>query len=262
MSGEDLNNNALYRKIERQEFNPHQYMDRPTLNHLINHRPQIYVPPSENVWIAEMIPKIQYEIPRFIPKPDWYLIAEEHDTIHGMRHLLRTIILSSLLAHHFRYSQRDREKAMIAAAMHDLRRENDLFDKGHAARAADWFANNCSEIIHHFGISLTAEDCEDIKFRVLFHDTPYRRIFQKHPDIIAQYQKYQLGVDLLKTADASDRFRLPSPAFWFKSDLVVLQPPAGILDFAFELMAVSESSFLDGDSAEDSVLNALTTLFG
>jgi len=136
------------------------------------------------------------------PKEDWFLRRSSSEGIHGMRHILRVIINSYILCHF--YNCPDWYPCAIAASVHDLRRRSDGCDNKHGERAARWFVNTQSPSSR----SLSEKDKHNIFYAVKYHDVEYNRIPKQ------KYLEHKNIIDILKCADALDRFRLPKIKWW------------------------------------------------
>lgn len=248
----------LYRVLEKgPPFPLHQYMDRETVSHLQAHRPIFKPDPLKKRAILERIPEIIRKITPFIPNSKWYLISEEQHTIHGMRHLVRTMVFIEILCDINNLSEEICQHAIVIAGLHDLRRENDLFDYEHAERCAQWLQTNWDEINRFFRINWSFHEWSKMYYAILYHDVPYYKILNN-----PEYKSYQIYIDLIKTADALDRYRLPNPNWWLKNKLIQLQPSEELMEFAYELAMYSEYLYQDLHDGTKSVFQALLNLKG
>jgi len=73
------------------------------------------------------------------------------DSIHGLRHTMRVIALAHIIAETIQTGA-TRSEILLAAALHDLRRENDRRDPNHGQRAASWWLENKSIICDAFHV--------------------------------------------------------------------------------------------------------------
>ncbi len=240
------------------QFPKHHYMDLETINWIEENKPTFNINISTKRSIKPEIDKILLEIKKFTPLSNWFLNPEEENTIHGMRHILRVTFFSLVLV-----SLKDYDKecpnifqnVLVASALHDLRRRNDLVDLYHSKRTARWFKENISSVENHYEIHLSEGDIDEIYQAILLHNKPYKDIFDN-----PEYIKYKTLTDILKTADALDRYRLPNVSFWINDKHLSLIPTDNLKQIAFELLILSELNFLNGSSNVDSILIALNEL--
>lgn len=237
-------------------------MDLKTVDWLQKNKPSFKIDPSIKFNLKSNIAKFIKNISKYIPPPEWFFVSKEIDTIHGMRHILRVIFFTQVLL-----SLRDQEKSqdkpnllrnsLIASSLHDLRRRNDLPDINHSNRAAKWFATYTSFFENQFEIQLTEEDVDEIYYTIYFHNKPYKDVRFSRTE---QFKKYKTTIDILKTADALDRYRLPNISFWIKDKHLSIIPSENLRQVAFELLISSESNFIKGFSNVESVLIGIKEL--
>jgi hypothetical protein len=243
---------SLIELIQKGKLPLHQFMDVETVNWIKKNRPsfQISSPPTD---LKPMLNDYLSEIKKYVPDPAWFLVPKKRDSIHGMRHILRVIFHSTHLAWlNGAKSSRLIKNSLVASSLHDLRRKNDLMDLFHGKRAARWFKKNISLIENHFEIHLSQEDIKAIYYSMSFHDLPYENIVKN-----IKYEQYKDLTDILKTADALDRYRLPSVRLWFKDRYVSFIPSDYLKYMAYQLVISSETKFLNGFTNLNSVLNAI-----
>lgn len=245
---------SLIELIQKGKLPLHQFMDFETINWIKENIPSfdLSTPPKFN-----LKPDFLSEIKKFIPDVTWFLISKKKDSIHGMRHILRVTFHSLHLSSLSRgKSPRLFKNSLIASSLHDLRRKNDLMDLYHGKRAARWFKKNISLIENQYEIHLSQEDIKAIYYSMSFHDLPYENIVKN-----VNYERYKDLTDILKTADALDRYRLPSIRLWFKDQYVTVIPSDYLKYMAFQLVITSETKFLNGLTNVNSVLNAIEDFF-
>lgn len=248
---------ALIELIRKGTIPRNQYMDLETLNWIKKNRPSFNLDDELDLSIKSGIEKSLSLIESFIPLVDWFLVLKKKDTIHGMRHIIRVIIHSFfLLDVNKEFSPKYLKNALVAASIHDLRRRTDLMDINHGKRAARWFKNNVKLVEDEYEIQFSDNDIEEIFYAIHFHNTPYETIVSTE-----NYQKYKILTDILKTADAMDRYRLPSLRLWIKEKYLSYIPPDQIKQIAYKLVVSSETKFLEGLSNKESVLSTIKELF-
>lgn len=113
-------------------------------------------------------------------KPEWF----KHNpySIHGILHEYRVLVLASILA---AWEKADSESICFAAIFHDVRRNNDGFDKKHADRASKW--------VKQFKL----KTIDEIEYLIKWHTPSDKDI----PELT-------LNLKCFKDADALDRWRI------------------------------------------------------
>ncbi len=247
---------SLRERVDTGKLPRHWYMDLNTLTRIKRNKPNFKNSAEFNSNLISQIDKLTSELKRFIPDSTWFLVPEEINTIHGVRHLLRVNFLSMLLITLDKKIPIDFIKmSAITSSLHDLRRRNDLLDTPHARRGAKWFIKNTSLIRDFFKIELSEEEIDTIYYSILFHDLPYKKISDD-----PNYKKYKVFIDITKTADALDRYRLPKVDWWIKDHLVSFVPSDDFKLVAYQLVVSSETHFLNGIDGATSVFKALENL--
>ncbi|MFB7367152.1 hypothetical protein ACFC05_33675, partial [Streptomyces hydrogenans] len=92
---------------------------------------------------------------------------------------------------------------------------------------------------------------------VRLHDLPYERFA---PDDRADHARTRTITDLLKAADALDRYRLPKLTWWPTPARVRSEAFADLRTTAFELVVRSESAWLAGADSAEAVLSSLAIM--
>lgn len=164
----------------------HQYIDIDTISWYENHW-------YNNTEVFSWKP-IEYEsIKDFIPLKSYYLYYKLYNSIHWIRHTLRVIIISSIIANHLVLNNIDKNNLLMAAGVHDTWRINDNADPNHSQRSANIFKKIRRKIyicnIHY----------KSIYNAVFYHN-------RKHP---VELNKVYPSILLLKAADGLERFRFP-----------------------------------------------------
>ncbi|WP_256178064.1 hypothetical protein [Kitasatospora aureofaciens] len=221
----------------------HQYLDQHTLTWIAGHRPTG--------------PGVRATMPHrpvlLVPDDSWFASPAVIDSIHGSRHNARVALLVQLLAHHHGLDHGSALALAAAAACHDCRRHHDRDDPGHGQRAARWLAGNLDTVAAAFGKTVTAETIT----AVYLHDHPYDAFTD---DQARAYRRSSLLVDLLKAADALDRYRLPLARWWPDLSRLRVAVPAWLLPIAFDLVLHSEQARLDGAAHREALDHALHTV--
>jgi hypothetical protein len=226
----------------------HQYMDHETWTWIATNRPAVAAAPSGDPL------RLEFPADRVAVPAPWHLEPATVDSIHGTRHLMRTAVNATLLATHLGLPPDARTAALIAGAIHDCRRAHDQDDPGHGARAADWFLGHLNAVTDHFGLPLDGAWPERIATAVALHDIAYEQFGD-----VEQRQHESAGpiVDVLKAADALDRYRQPKLKWWPNDDRLRIVPPAWLKSFAYRLVLRSEANHLAGFPSDRSVIAAL-----
>jgi len=184
----------------------------------------------------------------FIPDKKWFFDKKQFDSIHGCRHLLRVALWAML----FRKSKRSLVKVeiiIIAAVLHDIRRHNDRGDMGHGLRSARWVKKNFSIISKKFNIKFNADDIEEIYWLIYFHELPLDLI-----KLDKNYIKFKESVDIIRMADAIDRYRLPKLKWWIDQKKLGIRISDSIKCTAFNFIILSEEYFLKTGLSVDSII--------
>jgi hypothetical protein len=207
----------------------HQYMDRTTLAWIAANRPTG--------------PGVRATMPHrpllLVPEGSWFARREAVDSIHGIRHGARVALLVQLLAHDRGIGPGRTQALAVAAACHDCRRHHDRDDPGHGQRAARWLAQNTATVAAALGAAPTPEAIT----AVALHDVAHHAFTD---DQASAHRQHQDAADLLKAADALDRYRLPLARWWPDPKQFRLPAPAWLHLLAHNLVVHSEQARLDG----------------
>lgn len=239
---------SLFELAKKNKLPLHQFIDFETIEWINLNKPNFKLSQKSKI----ELPKRHF-IERFVPEKSWFLDKREIDSIHGLRHLLRTIIHSAILTTRFISCDKKSQKiAMIIASIHDIGRKNDKDDLEHGKRSAAWFRKNVSRIEKKFRINFEKEEKEKIYWAIFFHgllkfDSKYK-VF---------YKKFKNEINIIKAADALDRFRLPKIKWWINEKMIDIKLNEEIKDCAFNLVVKSEMSFLNGQTSINSVIKLL-----
>lgn len=112
---------------------------------------------------------------------------------------------------------------------------NDKNDPEHGFTAAEWFLKNRKLF------DVSSRDAKEIYYAVRYHNIPEKYI-PKEIDL-----KYKRSINLLKCADALDRFRLPKVKWWLNEDYLKIKPPEQLINFAKYLIIETEKYCLKGN---------------
>lgn len=148
----------------------HQYMDRATAEWIAAHRPAA----RSHSPRAVLRPVTRALVRRAGLPHDWLAEPRLADSIHGVRHGLRTAALAAVLAEASGLGAEETAVAVVAAAVHDCRRHHDRDDPGHGARAADWLTAHADTVWDRFGLGPPRPaNLFRAATAVRLHDVPY-----------------------------------------------------------------------------------------
>lgn len=218
-----------------------QFIDEQTIKWIEDNKPLFFIEDEMRLLGKDIIK-------RFTPANDWFSNKEIINSIHGLRHILRVTILAKLIAVESFYSQKF-ENLLVAAAIHDIRRENDNGDLNHGLRAAKWFKFNFRVVEKKFKIKFTKQDIADIYWIVALHGLPLNSLMKNK-----NYIRLKDGLDIIRIADALDRYRLPKIKWWINDKIIGYRASPQLKQLAFDLVVESEKKYLNGDDSVKSIL--------
>lgn len=233
----------------RRQLPLHQHMDHATVAWISDHRPDL--PPTS-------VPVLRAQSTELLAHGGlptrWWADPRLYTSLHGVRHAMRTAALAAVLAEANGLDDADAATAILAAAVHDCQRRHDQDDRGHGARAAIWLAANADTVWGHFGLAATPRRIVQAATAVRLHDIPYEEFAA---DDAADHARAERITDLVKAADALDRYRLPKLKWW--PDARHVHEPAfdQLRGLAFDLVLASERAYLAGASGPAAVRYAL-----
>ncbi|OIP76885.1 hypothetical protein COS23_01960 [bacterium (Candidatus Moisslbacteria) CG02_land_8_20_14_3_00_36_53] len=235
---------SLFELAERKKLPLHQFIDGETVKWVIKNKPKFGK-------TGELKLPSRKILKRFIPDNSWFLQAKEIDSIHGMRHILRVAVNAILIVKKYFYEKRI-ENLIIAAVIHDIRRKNDKDDFKHGLRSANWFRENATLVGKKFNVEFRDEDIKEIYWLIFSHELPRADLKENK-----NYCRFRRGIDIIRIADALDRYRLPKTKWWINEEIIGLVIPDIFKKSAFNLIIKSELNFLKGKNSQESVLNVL-----
>lgn len=223
----------------RGELPRHQRMDLGTLQWISSHRPEE---------LAAGNAKFDWDAlrPLIVPE-DWFATYEAVDGIHGVRHGGRVSALAGLIAELADLPEHKVNEARLAGALHDCRRFHDQDDVGHGARAAHWFGQHRRGVLDNFA-ALDQARTGVVAAAIELHDIPYDDFTDHEHEL---YDVDPTVCDIVKAADALDRYRLPKIKWWPRPELLRLKPPGWLYRTAFDLVITTEGARLRGVSNEE-----------
>lgn len=122
---------------------------------------------------------------------------------------------------------------MVAASIHDLRRSVDMREDSHGLNASKWFLKN-----KHLFKGLSKKEIDSIVFAVSHHD-----IYSNEKILDKEGIKL---FNILKAADALDRFRLPKKEWWPNQKFISIKLSNKFLEFAKNFVIQTEKDRLAG----------------
>jgi len=245
---------SLVALAERKQLPFHQFMDAATVDWIAAHRLQ--VPIHDERLDPALGEHARWLLSMTALPASWFAEPQVADSIHGLRHGMRTAAYAALLAEQAGLEEHLSSALVIAAAIHDCQRLHDKDDTGHGARAAAWLDAHAGLVADHFRVSAGITDkFWQAAIAVRLHDIPYQTFA---PVNEAEYVQAKLASDLLKAADALDRYRLPKLKWWPNPSHLRIALPAHLQSFAYELVLETERAHLDGLSSAAAVEHALS----
>ncbi|PYC82766.1 hypothetical protein C7C46_09565 [Streptomyces tateyamensis] len=236
---------SLVELAARKELPNHQFTDSATVEWIKANRPD-FTPG----WPQPLRDTTKALIEQAAIPTRWLAEPRLADSIHGHRHGLRTAVLAALLADLHRLDESDTATTVIAAAVHDCQRQHDKDDPGHGSRAAVWLGANADLVWTHFHLRPTPTDVIKAATAVRLHEVPYEKFTA---DDRADHARSAQICDIVKAADALDRYRLPKLSWWPNSRYVREPAFDQLLPLAYDLVVTSEEAFLSGASSTAAV---------
>lgn len=226
---------SLIKLAKKDRLPEHQYMDEDTLN-WANRNGQHFLN-CDTELDPDIFSKLE-KIDGYVPSLEWFTNKEVVSGIHGLRHIMRVCVNLKLL---FSEMKKGNDTLLIAAALHDIKRVRDREDSSHGFKAADWFSKNTQEIEDYYKTKFSKKEKCKIYNAIRFHASDYEEFASSE-----EYEKYGNIIDLLKTADSLDRFRLPKLKWWIDDDYLKIKPSQKIINFSFKCFFYSEKFALSG----------------
>lgn len=201
----------LYRKLLQKPYPEMQMLDRESINWLTyNCRP-------EEVPIKEVIADYK---PILLTPYKHYLkhhASQRFNTIHGIRHQLRTMLYVWILSQYLNINDDENIKPLlIATFFHDIMRQDDNKDELHGINSANWIGRHFVELPESV---LDAVKCHNEEGT------------GEQKDILCS---------ILKAADALDRYRLPKANWWPDQNRMPIKCPDKIINFCKYLTIETE----------------------
>lgn len=233
----------------RRQLPLHQHMDHATIAWISDNRPDLS-PASA--------PVLRWQSKELLAHGGlptrWWADPRLYTSLHGVRHAMRTAAFAAVFAEANGLDDDDTATTIVAAAVHDCQRRNDKDDHGHGARAAIWLAANADTVWGHFGLTATPRRIVRAATAVRLHDVPYEAFTT---DDRTDHARAERITDVVKAADALDRYRLPKLKWWPNAQYVREPAFDQLRGVAFDLVLASELAYLAGASGTAAVRYAL-----
>lgn len=235
---------SLSDEVNNNIFKSHQFLDADSLKYIkINVEPVMWATPyiSERFWL--------YMKNHFQPesyKSEWYVDQNIAKGIHGINHALRTAVNICMLV--FTHKIHINIPALVYAAFrHDCGRLVDTRDANHGMRSAQLVSSDPD-----FSSSPISRYRKEIIASIQLHNQDYKEI--KNTET---YKENKIAVELLKTADALDRYRLPRKDWWAKDEYLRIVPSDIERRFAYHLMQEMEFDYLSCGNSIKAINHAM-----
>jgi hypothetical protein len=221
---------SLVELAEKRSLPLFQFMDSETCDWIEKHNPRLGYNGKPSAIARPLFRKMRLSA-------NWFQESRTIESIHGMRHLCRCGWYSLYLGSLLQLDECMTKNLVLAAMLHDIRREHDKDDPGHADRGATWFRSNAQSVQSFVDVSLSADDIDLIAVAIELHELPYDRfsISNRHA-----YNRTALLTDALKAVDALDRYRLPRLKWWLNDSQVKIHIPNWLKQTAFDIVLQTE----------------------
>ena len=109
-------------------------------------------------------------------------------------------------------------------------------------------------IFELFGFSTEEETWENVLKAITYHEEDYENI--PHKDRNDDF------VNLLKAADALDRYRLPKMSWWINDKFLTIKPKPEEKNFAFNMVTFTEKELLEKKSYREIIIKYIEKYAG
>ena len=241
---------CLFKLATQKELPLHQNLDEETLSWIKSNVPD----QIKNIDFSELAREVDLEkISCFVPMESWFLSESRINSLHGIRHLIRTTIYAHCLG--LKLHEKQLNNLLIATSLHDISRKNDKNDMGHSSRALKWYQKNKRKVLSKYKV--IDVDNNIIENLIKFHELNYEDLGQE-----SFYKRNEEMVNIIKTADALDRYVQPRKKWWMNEKYLKIIPSIELKAFAFNLVVSSEEKHLRGIDSKNSVLLSLKEFQG
>lgn len=224
----------LYLQLQSRPYPKQQFLDQESVNWLREH--------------AKPQPVSVHDLtPAFRPLPadwlelqgDWFLQEDSAFGIHGIRHLWRVAVFAWVLLQMYypsMFADDTVHDFIWAAHLHDIRRQDDNADPEHGERTADW-------IIEQFP-SLSPDVVTAVRLHVADQLT----------DLLSD--DTLIFTQVLKTADALDRYRLPKKKWWPDPNRLPLAVSNDVIEFC-KFITICTEQLATGSRQFEELINEI-----
>jgi hypothetical protein len=234
---------SLVEKAIKGQLPSYQKMNKETLQWIIANNPLVGVMLHKYHFDYDIVDILK----QFIPQTNWFLNQHTINGIHGLRHMLRVSALSIKISKDKHISEDQITNLLIAANLHDIRRNNDNSDDGHGERCSEWLLKNKDEILSKYKLQNNKlVNIELISKLIYYHDINLHDIEQTYSEDIL--------LSILRLSDGLDRYRQPKIKWWPNFNYFNLHPSLEDQKFAYDLVVESEKKYLLGLSNTNSVI--------
>lgn len=238
---------SLIQLADRGNLPLHQDLDSETLNWIRKNEPNEF----KNVDFSPIARQIELnKIAKFVPLETWFTSPLKVNSLHGIRHLMRVTIYTYYLSLSLPIDEKLTNSLLIAASLHDIRREDDKGDEGHADRGAEWYGKNDSSVLKKYEVGNI--DNSFVGRLISLHEFSDDKL-RRNRFYVENYQT----VDVLKAADALDRYIQPKKKWWIDDKYLRLVPSIELKVFAYNLILRSEGKYLNGINSKEATLTSL-----
>ena len=239
---------SLVQLANEKRLPDHQYMDSQTLDWIRKNKPDGYS--NSLVKRVSFTTDVVEILSHYSPETDWFLEPDIINSIHGLRHVLRCLAHTSILSKRVHFSAKETSEVLIAISLHDCRRTGDKNDSEHGKRASEWFIANLTTLQIKWK-QLAGLNVKKIAKIIELHEVPYT-------EFKTIEESYLPLINVLKTADALDRYRQPKLKWRINEKYIKLQPTKIEKFFAYNLVIKSENRYLSNNSSYLSVINTVS----
>lgn len=209
----------LYKQLLERPYPQHQSMDTESAMWILNNAG------CQEVQIYNVFPSYEpFPLSELAIEQAWFSTRQGSVGLHGINHGFRTSlyawILLQLIPEEKQLTSKEAISFLQAAMLHDVRRINDNADPEHGRRTAIWLGEQELGIDQSALAAVALHADEDIL-----------------PDASS---KDLLLLEILKTADALDRYRLPKAKWWPKKDIMPLVVDDNLFDFCKYITVTTE----------------------
>lgn len=154
-------------------------------------------PIKGKTYLDDILPKVQPDYLKALSEI-CLLYQEREDGDHGRSHTVRVVLLSLILAHEIKLTNKDKETLLTAAIYHDVGRVNDRADKNHGKLSRLVYEQSNDEIDPVADILIEAHSLPDIEGLWMIWSSGLTQTDKRRAESLYK---------ILKDADALDRVR-------------------------------------------------------